>query len=42
MWEKYVLKIKFLLVIPCHRVIRSDGSLGGFRQKGGILLKKNY
>jgi methylated-DNA-[protein]-cysteine S-methyltransferase len=28
----------FPLVIPCHRVIRSDGSLGGFG--GGIQMKK--
>ena len=29
-----------LLVVPCHRVIRSDGSLGGFSGLGGINLKK--
>ena len=29
-----------LLVIPCHRVIKSDGSLGGFSGLGGIKLKK--
>ena len=26
--------------IPCHRVIRSDGSLGGSSGKGGIKTKK--
>ena len=31
---------KIILVIPCHRVIRSDGSLGGFSSRGGIALKK--
>ena len=31
---------KIPLAIPCHRVIRSNGSLGGFSAPGGVLLKK--
>ena len=31
---------KLPLYIPCHRIIRSDGSLGGYSAKGGISLKK--
>ena len=29
----------FLIAVPCHRVIRSDGSLGGFSSPGGLRLK---
>ena len=28
------------LIIPCHRIIRSDGKLGGFSAPGGTNLKK--
>ena len=26
--------------VPCHRVIRSDGHLGGYSGKGGIEMKR--
>ena len=29
-----------LLVIPCHRVLRSDRTFGGFSSPGGISLKR--
>jgi methylated-DNA-[protein]-cysteine S-methyltransferase len=28
------------LIIPCHRIIRCDGKLGGFSAPGGITVKK--
>lgn len=28
------------LIIPCHRIIRADGKLGGFSAPGGIKLKQ--
>tara|TARA_B100000029_G_C17572994_1_gene957276 strand:- start:253 stop:699 length:447 start_codon:yes stop_codon:yes gene_type:complete len=41
---RYVGKVcgqnKLMLLIPCHRVIKSDGSLGGFSSSGGVNLKK--
>ena len=31
---------KIVLAIPCHRVVRSDGGMGGFSSVGGISLKQ--
>ncbi|MHC4702762.1 MAG: MGMT family protein [Planctomycetota bacterium] len=28
------------LIIPCHRVLRTDGGLGGFSAPGGTPVKK--
>jgi len=33
-------KNPFPLVVPCHRIVRGDGSLGGFSARGGSVLKK--
>lgn len=31
---------RFPIVVPCHRVLRSDGGLGGFSAVGGVDLKR--
>ena len=28
------------VTIPCHRVVKSDGSIGGYSAKGGVKKKK--
>ena len=33
-------KNPFAPSVPCHRIIRSDGSLGGYSAKGGVRAKK--
>ena len=33
-------KNPLIIEIPCHRVIRSDGLLGGYSGRGGIKKKK--
>ena len=33
-------KNPFVPEIPCHRVLRKDGGLGGYSAKGGIERKK--
>ena len=29
------------IITPCHRVIASDGSIGGYTAVGGVKAKKN-
>ena len=29
-----------VIIVPCHRVLRSNGEMGGFSGKGGVFLKK--
>ena len=31
---------KIILIVPCHRVVKSNGNIGGFSAQGGISLKK--
>ena len=33
-------KNPFPITIPCHRVIKSDGSIGGYSANGGIKRKR--
>ena len=33
-------KNPYILDIPCHRVVRKDGGLAGYRHEGGIKRKK--
>ena len=33
-------KNPYVPIVPCHRVIRSDGKLGGYSGQGGINAKK--
>ena len=33
-------KNPYPITIPCHRVVRSDGSLGGYSGEGGVEKKK--
>jgi methylated-DNA-[protein]-cysteine S-methyltransferase len=30
------------LIIPCHRVVQSDGGLGGFTAPGGVAIKRRF
>ncbi len=35
-----ISKNPYPIRIPCHRVIRSDGGLGGYSGPGGVKMKK--
>ena len=35
-----IAKNPYAPIIPCHRVIRSDGGLGGYSAPGGVKIKK--
>jgi len=34
-----IAKNPYSPLIPCHRVIKSDGSIGGYSGKGGVRTK---
>ncbi len=34
-----IAKNPYSPLIPCHRVIKSDGSIGGYSGKGGVKTK---
>ena len=33
-------KNKFPLIMPCHRIIKSDGKIGNFTADGSVQLKQ--
>ena len=33
-------KNPYPITVPCHRVVRSDGGLGGYSGKGGVETKR--
>ena len=33
-------KNRLPLIVPCHKVIRGDGGIGGFSAAGGVEVKK--
>lgn len=34
-------KNPWMVIVPCHRVLRKDGSIGGFSAPGGLATKRN-
>lgn len=37
---KWLSKNNEIIVFPCHRVVKTDGSLGGYSAGGGIEMKR--